>query len=237
MGNNETMSEETGLVERGVIYRMGRVLGMLSSAFLMFLIIKWTFDLVERDVSDLPVFNSLNIEVRKKPENPGGEVTQHGNLSINDLIGSESFERNDKIKSSINLAPIVEELSLLEKNTPMMIGDGTNNQDELAKTITNALKSILGEENTYEISEKYSLQLGSYSHESDAKINLDILLDKNVDLLKKLNSEIKITSLNEEIVYRLKLTGFSSLSEARQMCAALDARNEDCVVVAEETSK
>jgi hypothetical protein len=202
----------------------------------MFLIIKWTFDLVERDVSDLPVFNSLNIEVRKKPEHPGGEVTQHGNLSINDLIGSESFEQNDKMKSSINLAPIVEELSLLEKNTPMMIGDGTNNQDELAKTITNALKSVLGEENAHGLRENYSLQLGSYLNKGDAKINLDLLLDKNVDLLKKLNSEIKIISLNEETVYRLRLTGFSSLSEENQMCDALDARNEDCVVVAEENS-
>ena len=72
MGNNETMSEETDLVERGVIYRMGRVLGMLSSAFLMFLIIKWTFDLVERDLSDITVFKYNNIEVIKKPEYPGG---------------------------------------------------------------------------------------------------------------------------------------------------------------------
>ena len=79
--------------------------------------------------------------------------------------------------------------------------------------------------------------MGSYVQASDAVDKMELIKDQNVDLLSNFKAEVVAASFNGTLTHRLRLRGFSSLSEAHQICAALDARNENCIVLAEEGAK
>ncbi|MCQ0971582.1 SPOR domain-containing protein [Paracoccus sp. TK19116] len=68
--------------------RLGRLthyLGAVLSVGLMVGLLGWGWQLVMRDVSGVPVIAALQGEARTSPEEPGGELTGHTGLAVNDV--------------------------------------------------------------------------------------------------------------------------------------------------------
>ena len=95
-GWQDDQSEDVqGMQERaGFSARFGRVthyLGAVASVALMVGLLAWGWQLVSRDVSGVPVIRSIAGDARTAPENPGGELTSHTGLAVNNVAeGTES---------------------------------------------------------------------------------------------------------------------------------------------------
>ena len=78
----------------GLPSRLGRLthyLGAVLSVGLMLGLMTWGWQLVMRDVSGVPVIEALGGDARTAPEEPGGELTGHTGLAVNDV--AEGVER------------------------------------------------------------------------------------------------------------------------------------------------
>ena len=70
--------------------RLGRLthyLGAIASVGLMVGLMTWGWQLVSRDVSGVPVIRAVEGEARTAPEEPGGALTSHTGLAVNDVAG------------------------------------------------------------------------------------------------------------------------------------------------------
>ena len=67
------------------IARLLNYLGAVVSVMLMIGLLVWSYNLVTRDVSTVPVIRALAGESRVTPENPGGKATSHAGLAVNEV--------------------------------------------------------------------------------------------------------------------------------------------------------
>ncbi|MDO7707160.1 MAG: SPOR domain-containing protein, partial [Loktanella sp.] len=68
----------------------------------------WGYKLVMRDVTGIPVVRAMTGDMRSLPENPGGEVTLHTGLSVNEVAAvGEAAPPED----TVALAPVTRGLS------------------------------------------------------------------------------------------------------------------------------
>ncbi|MBQ1203846.1 MAG: SPOR domain-containing protein, partial [Loktanella sp.] len=62
------------------------VTGAIVSLSLIIGVGYWGYKLIMRDVSGIPVVRAMEGDMRKLPDNPGGDVARHAGLSVNDLV-------------------------------------------------------------------------------------------------------------------------------------------------------
>ncbi len=68
----------------------------------------WSYDLIKRDVSGIPVVRAVSGDMRVLPDNPGGEVALHTGLSVNSVAAEgEAAELGDRLV----LAPATTDLA------------------------------------------------------------------------------------------------------------------------------
>lgn len=78
--------------------------GAVVSCALIAGVAVWGYKLVIRDVSGIPVVRAMSGEMRVLPENPGGEVSLHTGLAVNEVVAvGEAAPPED----SVALAPVV----------------------------------------------------------------------------------------------------------------------------------
>ena len=75
------------------------------------------------------------------------------------------------------------------------------------------------------------VQLGAFDSEEITKRAWSQLVAKNPDLLSSKNLYVERTTANARVFYRLRVAGFTSSEQTRQMCEALRARGVACVPV------
>ena len=75
------------------------------------------------------------------------------------------------------------------------------------------------------------VQLGAFDSEEITKRAWSQLVAKNPDLLSSKNLYVERTTANARVFYRLRVAGFSSSEETRQMCEALRSRGVACIPV------
>ena len=76
----------------------------------------WSYKLIVRDVTGLPVVQAAEGEMRVKPENPGGELALHQGLAVNSIAATGSAEGP---ADQIILAPSPTELT--EEDLPQSV--------------------------------------------------------------------------------------------------------------------
>lgn len=70
----------------------------------------WGYKLVVRDVSGIPVVRAISGEMRVLPENPGGEVSLHTGLSVNEVAAvGEAAGPEDSVALAPTMAGLSEE--------------------------------------------------------------------------------------------------------------------------------
>jgi hypothetical protein len=75
------------------------------------------------------------------------------------------------------------------------------------------------------------VQLGVFDSEAITRKAWEQLAAKYPDLLGSKNLYVERTTANARVFYRLRVAGFGSSDQTRQMCEALRARGVDCIPV------
>lgn len=75
------------------------------------------------------------------------------------------------------------------------------------------------------------VQLGAFDSEGVARQAWNILAKRHADLLGSKSLYVERTTTNARVIYRLRVAGFQSADQTRQMCEALRARGVDCIPV------
>jgi hypothetical protein len=84
------------------------IAGAIVSLVLVVGIIIWAYQLIQRDVSGVPVVRALQGDMRVAPEDPGGDLALHAGLSVNTIAAEgEAADPED----TLYLAPATTELS------------------------------------------------------------------------------------------------------------------------------
>ncbi len=73
------------------------------------------------------------------------------------------------------------------------------------------------------------IQLGAYESVEDADIAWIVYNQFHGDLLGDLKRYIEPVEAGGRVLYRLRASGLNDLNESRALCAALDARDVDCI--------
>lgn len=75
------------------------------------------------------------------------------------------------------------------------------------------------------------VQLGAFDSEGIARQAWNILAKRHADLLGSKSLYVERTTANARVFYRLRVAGFQTADQTRQMCEALRARGVDCIPV------
>lgn len=75
------------------------------------------------------------------------------------------------------------------------------------------------------------VQLGAFDSEDITRKAWSALVSKNPDLLSSKSLYVERTTSNARVFYRLRVAGFQSAEETRQMCEALRGRGVACIPV------
>ncbi|MFD1796409.1 SPOR domain-containing protein [Paracoccus aurantiacus] len=91
---------EQDYVPEGLGARLGRLthyLGAVVSVILLIGLVVWGYKLVARDVSGVPVIRAVQGEARTAPDEPGGELTRNGGLTVNEVAAGVAMPPNAEI--------------------------------------------------------------------------------------------------------------------------------------------
>ena len=94
-----------GMARAGVLMNYA---GALVSLALIIGVSIWGYKLIVRDVSGIPVVRAMAGDMRILPVTPGGEVTDHTGLSVNEVAG---LGEAAALRDSVSLAPMKAGLS------------------------------------------------------------------------------------------------------------------------------
>lgn len=193
------------------------------------LIVKWTVNLYERDIDDLPLLVALQSEIRVKPLEAGGKTINFKGLSVNSVLEQR---KNNEIVGSINLSPVKEEL-LDSEVSPIMLPEDHDigAKENVSNSITAALETLLGLSGQQEKikQDNIELHIASYSDANQANAHWFLLQQSNSDLLVNYNHQVVKVINDEREIYRLRIVGFKSVALAQDMCDRLKERGEKCV--------
>ncbi|MCV6586894.1 MAG: SPOR domain-containing protein [Marinibacterium sp.] len=107
------VSDLTGAARPGSVSRMVRVLGAVTSLSLLAGVAWWSYELVQRDVTGLPVVQALDGPMRMTPDDPGGWQATNQGLAVNEVAASGGA------------APTPDQLVLAPKPVDLAAEDGT----------------------------------------------------------------------------------------------------------------
>ena len=206
-----------------------RIFGAVLSFSVLILIVKWTVNLYERDIDDLPLLLALQDETRFKPIEAGGKVINFKGLSVNNVLGQRKTDEGSNV---VKLAPSKEHLFSSE-NSPVLLPADQFGGDEInvSRSITAALENLLGlSERSKEIGQdKIELHIASYGDAEQANAHWFLLQQSNSDLLVNYNHQVVKVNADTKEIYRLRIVGFKSIALAQDMCDRLIERGERCV--------
>ncbi len=115
----DTRGPATG--QRSSISTLTNLMGAAASLALLIGIGVWSYQLLMRDVSGVPVVRAADGPMRVQPESPGGQQAQHQGLSVNGVAAEgTAADPADRLV----LAPAPLELTVEDEALPL-VGQGT----------------------------------------------------------------------------------------------------------------
>lgn len=207
-----------------------RIFGAMLSLSVLILIVKWTVDLYEREIDDLPLLVALQEETRVKPSDTGGKTIKFKGLSVNNVLDQRKIDESSGV---IKLAPIKQNL-LVSEVSPILVPveQDSDNEENVSSSITAALEKLLG---ISELSEKkvekenIEVHIASYPDADQANAHWFLLQQSNSELLVNYNHKVVKVKNDTKEFYRLRIIGFKSIDLAQDMCDRLIERGEKCV--------
>ncbi|MEM6374443.1 MAG: SPOR domain-containing protein [Pseudomonadota bacterium] len=88
MGHVGRRPESTSTSRSNPIRNMANLAGGITSLALIAGVAVWSYQLVVRDVSGIPVVRATQGEMRIRPEEPGGQLAQNTGLAVNEVAGA-----------------------------------------------------------------------------------------------------------------------------------------------------
>lgn len=101
-----TLPQGDGLPAR--LARFTHYMGAVASVGLMVGLMAWGWQLVSRDVSGVPIIRAIEGEARTAPEEPGGRLTPHTGLAVNNVAGGAGSSPTQQVAIApgpVDLAP------------------------------------------------------------------------------------------------------------------------------------
>ena len=206
-----------------------RIFGAILSLSVLILIVKWTINLYERDMEDLPLLIALQADTRVKPKNAGGKAINFKGLSVNNVLDQANVKQTSE---PIKFAPKKEELLTSEVSPILLpIDHPVDDQENVTSSITAALEKLLGlSDLPKELPPKnIELHIASYDDADQANAHWFLLQQTNYDLLVNYNHQVVKVLNDRKEIYRLRIVGFGSIALAQDMCDRLIERGEKCV--------
>lgn len=206
-----------------------RILGALLSLSVLILIVKWTINLYERDIEDLPLLLAVQDLTRVKPTDVGGKVINFKGLSVNQILDQKKV---DESTGEIKLAPLKDNLLASDLSPILSPKDqASEDKENVSNSITAALETLLGlsEQSKKVEHDSIELHIASYGDANQANAHWFLLQQSNADLLVNYNHQVVKVSIDTKEIYRLRIVGFKSIALAQDMCDRLIERGEKCV--------
>ena len=206
-----------------------RILGALLSLSVLILIVKWTINLYERDIEDLPLLLAVQDLTRVKPTDVGGKVINFKGLSVNQILDQKKIGEST---GEIKLAPLKDNLLASDVSPILSPKDqAIDDKENVSNSITAALETLLGLSDQSKKVEHDSIELhiASYGDANQANAHWFLLQQSNADLLVNYNHQVVKVSIDTKEIYRLRIVGFKSIALAQDMCDRLIERGEKCV--------
>ena len=292
----------------------------------------WSYDLIKRDVSGIPVVRAVEGDMRVLPENPGGEVALHTGLAVNSVAAEgEAAELSDTVVLAPSTPELAEEDLIIspraeaeevapieiapEERPTQVLADATEPTGTIAAETGVAepvVREVLTAEDVQRLADELAagvapleaiedgqdvppvlsvdgdpavqiipasvpgvtrslrptvrparseieqvvqavaaaapttpapavqrvvapgtnlVQLGAFPSEADASAAWTALQAQFGDYLVNKERVIQAADSGGTTFYRLRALGFDDLSDARRLCAALEAGNADCIPV------
>ena len=213
-------------------------LGGLFSLLLSLLVVLWVFDVFDREISQLPVIQAVEKDIKKKPSHSDIENTKYKGYEVNEVLENSKVNKIISDENQINFdISGIEELDPSYESPPLKL---TKKKDidpnsDLTKAITSALESLLGDENIqdYNVDNVKIIQLGSYENEEDANIHKYILNKNYSKIFQNIDLKIMKTENNNKEFDRLRGYGIESYYKSKEICDFLNKRGEKCLLVEE----
>lgn len=296
-------------------------LGAAASLALIVGIGYWSYDLIKRDVSGIPVVRAVQGDMRVAPEQPGGDIAVHTGLAVNEIAAvGEATEVGDSVAlapATVNLpqedlevqpaaeaGEVIPEVAISDTTEIAVVADPTDpaetaiaealsaqDMQALADQIASGVEPIEASDEAVQpalavdgvtvndvipasvpgvarslrpvvrpngsIAQlvaqaaaatptletrpsetqaaipagTHLVQLGAFPNSDDASNAWAKLQGQFGDFLVSKERVIQSTNSGGQTFYRLRAMGFSDLSDARRFCAALEARDVDCIPV------
>jgi hypothetical protein len=92
---HEDIQPEAEAAPVPVVARLGRLAGLAGAAASLALIAGvgiWSYELISRDISGVPVVRAVEGPMRVQPDNPGGEAADHQGLAVNAVAATGGAE-------------------------------------------------------------------------------------------------------------------------------------------------
>lgn len=240
--------------------RMAARLSVSAGALLLIGIVVgsgvWVYRLVDRDVSAVPVIHAALTPAKVQPDDPGGAVTAHQDMT------SYSAGSDPSKPPQITFAPPPERpaaedvaMAALQEtaadvtaapepgNATTAQGDGTELAPEvsppaparpgnLSQKMATAQKAASVEEQllTSAAASPVQIQLGAFESRDETEAQWDRIFSSNEDVLTGRALVVQSTISGGRRFFRLRAGPFKDRIEAQNVCRALQSRGQDCLV-------
>jgi len=183
----------------------------------------------------VPVVRADNSVIKEKPENPGGLEVPDQDKNVFNRVESGKAEHDGNLGASAELPAERPETVLSEtvaKNittaptVPNQIGSPTARPEDVAKAVAAIAPSVKGNNGGFLV------QLGAFSKEESAQKLWATLKNENAALLMGVSPDVMMIDLGKKgVLYRLRGKMTSTKGHAEDICTALKAKKQACIVV------
>jgi len=217
----------------------------------------WVYRLAERDISAVPVIHAALTSAKVQPDDPGGTVTAHQDISSYNA-GSDPSKPPQITFAPPPERPAAEDvaMSALQQSdatpaqpTTTAAGDsaapggGTalapaaspvapSRPGNLSQHMATAQKAA-SEDDKLAASAAASavqIQLGAFESRDETETQWERIYDSNEDVLTGRALVVQSTISGGRRFFRLRAGPFKDRIEAQNVCRALQARGQDCLV-------
>ncbi len=182
----------------------------------------WYSYLEGTDDGPVPVVHADKSVIKEKPNTPGGMQVPDQDKAVFNKVASGQADESEKLEPSAEL-PIERPVTAEEEALPVVA-------ETTPKELQNAVTAA--PENQRKIG-SFLVQLGAFGKKDTAEQLWDKLQADNAALLSGLRPDIMMIDLGKKgFLYRLRGGMIADRPSADQICEALKAKKQACIVVA-----
>lgn len=207
------------------------------------------------ELSELPLIKADHAPTKVKPADPGGMIIPNTDKTIYENMGTNGSNKDNLPKVAKILSnpeepidrdsilseekPEVSEVVEAEAPVPVelnavkeVVVEKPLKKEEKLKIITKETTNKLKTPNKQILKNKYKVQLASFKSNMEAESEWQKIKKRNAKLLSKYQYQIEKKELvSKGTFYRLQIGPFANNAAAHNLCKALIAAGQSCLVV------